>query len=123
MKLESVLLGTCDNRHHILFNKIAKAHKNNASINLKFDASLAQEIYASSDLFLIPSRYEPCGLGQMISFKYGAIPVVRQTGGLKDSVKEFDLQTRKGNGFTFIDYKPDTFFASIKKALDIYKDK
>jgi len=122
MKVQFVLLATGENKYHILFEKISKKYKSNTSINLKFDAALAQKIYASSDLFLIPSRYEPCGLGQMISFRYGAIPVVRQTGGLKDTVIEFDPKTGKGNGFTFIEPKSKDFFASIKKALLVYKD-
>jgi len=123
MKVQFILLGTGDNRYHVLFEKMAKAHPKNTSINLKFDATLAQKIYAGCDLFLIPSRYEPCGLGQMISFKYGTIPVVRQTGGLKDSVREFDLKTGAGSGFTFTDYKPEALFGAIKKALSIYQNK
>ncbi|MFH0763516.1 MAG: glycogen/starch synthase [Candidatus Omnitrophota bacterium] len=123
LKIQFVLLGTGDNKYHVLFEKMAKAHPKNTSINLKFDATLAQKIYAASDLFLIPSRYEPCGLGQMISFKYGTIPVVRQTGGLKDSVTEFDAKTMRGNGFTFEEYKPDRLFAAIKKGLLLYNNK
>jgi starch synthase len=123
MKVQFVLLGTGDNRYHILMTKMAARHPKNASINLKFDAFLAQKIYAASDLFLIPSRYEPCGLGQMISFKYGTIPVVRQTGGLKDSVQEFDLKTKIGNGFVFEEYKADHFFAAIKRGLALHRNR
>lgn len=123
LKVQFILLGTGDNKYHVLFEKMARAHPKNTSVNLKFDATLAEKIYAGSDIFLIPSRYEPCGLGQMISFKYGAIPVVRQTGGLKDSVREFIQVTGEGNGFTFEEYKPDDFFAAIKRALSIYKNK
>ncbi|MDD5496351.1 MAG: glycogen synthase GlgA [Candidatus Omnitrophica bacterium] len=123
MKVQFVLLGTGDNKYHVLFEKIAKKYPRNSSIHIKFDAILAQRIYAASDLFLIPSRYEPCGLGQMISFKYGAIPVVRQTGGLKDTVKEYDLQTGKGNGFTFVEPRSRDFLAAIKKALLMYNEK
>lgn len=122
-KVQFVLLGTGDNKYHILFERMAKAHAKNASVNLKFDAVLAQKIYASSDIFLIPSRYEPCGLGQMISFRYGTIPVVRQTGGLKDSVTEFDPKTGGGNGFTFSEYKAQDFHSAIKRALDLYRNK
>ncbi|MFA6078809.1 MAG: glycogen/starch synthase [Candidatus Omnitrophota bacterium] len=122
MKVQFVLLATGENKYHILFEKISKKYNGNTSINLKFDATLAQRIYAASDLFLIPSRYEPCGLGQMISFRYGAIPVVRQTGGLKDTVIEFDPKNGKGNGFTFVEPKSKEFFAAIKKALLVYKD-
>jgi len=123
LKIQFVLLGTGDNKYHVLFEKMAKAHQKNTSINLRFDATLAQKIYAASDLFLIPSRYEPCGLGQMISFKYGAIPVVRRTGGLKDSVKEFDLSSKYGNGFTFEEYKAEALFSAIKKGLSLYKNR
>jgi len=122
-KVQFVLLGTGDNKYHVLFEKMAKMHPKNASINLKFDAVLAQRIYAASDLFLIPSRYEPCGLGQMISFRYGAIPVVRQTGGLKDSVTEFDPKTGDGNGFTFSDYKSEAFHSAIKRGLNLYRNR
>jgi starch synthase len=122
-KVQFILLGTGDNKYHVLFEKMAKMHPKNASINLKFDAILAQRIYAASDLFLIPSRYEPCGLGQMISFRYGTIPVVRQTGGLKDSVSEFDPKTGSGNGFTFSDYKSDAFYSAIKRGLNLYRNR
>ncbi len=123
MKAQFVLLGTGDNKYHILFEKMARIHNKNASINLKFDAALAQKIYAASDIFLIPSKYEPCGLGQMISFRYGVVLVVRQTGGLKDSVQEFDLKTKEGNGFTFSEYRADHLFTAIKRALALYKNK
>ncbi len=123
LKVQFMLLGTGENKYHILFEKVARRHPKNASISLKFDAVLAQKIYAASDIFLIPSRYEPCGLGQMISFKYGAIPIVRQTGGLKDSVEEFNPSTKEGNGFTFVEYKSECLLAAMKKALSVYRNK
>ena len=123
MKTQFVLLGTGDNKYHIIFEKIAKKYPLSASINLKFDAVLAQKIYAASDIFFVPSRYEPCGLSQMISFKYGTVPIVRQTGGLKDTVQEFDPKTGKGTGFTFIEPRTEDFFAAVKKSLLVYKDK
>ncbi len=121
LKVQVVILGTGDHKYHVLLEKMAKAHPKNTSINLKFDTVLAEKIYAASDLFLIPSRYEPCGLSQMISFKYGSVPVVRATGGLKDSVTEFDPKTREGTGFMFTEYNPESFFAAIKRALTIYQ--
>jgi starch synthase len=123
MKAQFVLLGTGDNKYHVIFEKIAKKYPTSASISLKFDAVLAQKIYASSDMFFIPSRYEPCGLSQMISFKYGTIPIVRQTGGLKDTVEEFNPRTGKGTGFTFVEPKSEELFNAVKKALMVYKDK
>ncbi|MFA5147039.1 MAG: glycogen synthase GlgA [Candidatus Omnitrophota bacterium] len=123
MKVQFVLLGTGEQKYHVLFQKMARKHARNASINLRFDATLAQKIYAASDLFLMPSKYEPCGLSQMISFRYGTIPIVRQTGGLKDSVEEFSPRSGSGNGFTFTNYKHEDFFDAIKKALTVYRDK
>ncbi len=123
MKAQFVLLGTGDNKYHLIFEKIAKKYPSSASINLKFDAVLAQKIYAASDMFFIPSRYEPCGLSQMISFKYGTIPIVRQTGGLKDTVEEFNPRTGKGTGFTFVEPRSKDLLESIKKAIVVYKDK
>ncbi len=123
MKVQFILLGTGDHKYHLLFEKMAKRHPRNTSINLRFDAILAQKIYAGCDIFLMPSRYEPCGLGQMISFKYGTIPVVRETGGLKDSVHEFDPKTGTGDGFTFTEHKAEEFFGAIKKALNLHRER
>ncbi len=123
MKTQFVLLGTGDNKYHLIFEKIARKYPLFASISLKFDAVLAQKIYASSDLFFMPSRYEPCGLSQIISFKYGTIPIARQTGGLKDTVQEFDPRTGKGTGFTFIEPRSEGLLSAVKKALSVYKDK
>lgn len=123
MKVQFVLLGTGDTKYHIQLEKAAKAHPKNASMNLRYDALLAEKIYAACDLFLIPSRYEPCGLSQMVSFKYGAIPVVRLTGGLKDSVIDYDQKTRTGTGFAFTEYKPEAFLSAVKRALYMTKNK
>jgi len=123
LKVQFILLGTGDQKYHVLFEKMAAAHLKTTSINLKFDAVLAQRIYASSDIFLMPSRYEPCGLSQMICFKYGTVPVVRAVGGLKDSVIEYDPKSKDGNGFIFEEYNAHYFFAEIKKALNLYRNR
>ncbi len=123
MDLQFILLGTGEHKYHVLFEKIQKTYSKNAAIYLKFDAILAQKIYAGSDMFLMPSRYEPCGLGQLISFKYGTVPIVRQTGGLKDSVDEFDPSTGEGSGFTFTSYESGRLLAAIKKAVSAYGNK
>ncbi|MCM8790760.1 MAG: glycogen synthase GlgA [Candidatus Omnitrophica bacterium] len=120
-KVQLVMLGSGDQKYHVLLEKMARAHPRNASINLRFDMLPAGKIYAASDIFLIPSRYEPCGLNQMIGFKYGAIPVARKTGGLKDTIHEFDPKTRKGSGFLFVDYKPEALLDAINKALATYQ--
>jgi starch synthase len=121
-KVQLVILGVGEQRYHVLLEKMAKAHQN-ASMNLAFDNVLAGKIYAASDILLIPSRYEPCGLSQMIGFRYGTVPVVRRTGGLKDSVAEFDAATKTGSGFTFGEYKPEAFFAAIRKALTTFQNR
>ena len=107
----------------ISLKKIAQRHKNKLSINLYFDAALAQKIYAGSDIFLMPSRYEPCGLGQMISFKYGTVPLARKTGGLADTIVEYDSQNKQGNGFLFKEANASALLGAIKKAIDAYSDK
>jgi starch synthase len=123
LKVQFILLGTGDNKYHVLFEKIAKMHPARTSINLKFDAVLAQKIYAGCDMFLMPSRFEPCGLGQIICLKYGTVPIVRATGGLKDTIQEYDPVKKDGNGFVFYEYEPSELLASVKRALALYKDK
>jgi len=121
--LQFVLLGTGDEVYHKIMQDIAKKYPGKTSINIKFDNTLAKKIYASSDMFLMPSRYEPCGLGQMISLRYGTIPIVRKTGGLADTIVEFDPKTKDGNGFIFEDYCSDELFNTIKRALGVYRNK
>ncbi len=123
MDIGFVLLGSGEQRYQRIFEKVAKKHPLNTSVNLVFDADLAQKIYAACDIFLMPSRYEPCGLGQLISFKYLTVPVVRRTGGLADTVIEYDNETGQGNGFLFNDCKPEHLLNAIKKAAIVYKDK
>ena len=123
MNLQFVLLGTGDEVYHKLMHDIAKKYPKKTSINIKFDAILAKRIYAGSDMFLMPSRYEPCGLGQLISLRYGTIPIVRKTGGLADTITEFNIQTQEGNGFIFEEYSAEELLNAIKRALDVYKDR
>ncbi len=95
----------------------AQAHPGRISVRLGFDAALAQRIYAGSDGFLMPSRFEPCGLGQMIALRYGSVPIVRATGGLNDTVREgWD-----GNGFVFHQYEARHFIDAIDRALQAYR--
>jgi len=123
MDVGFVLLGTGEKRYQDIFKKVAKNHPDNTSVNLTFNATLAQRIYAASDIFLMPSRYEPCGLGQLISFKYSTVPVVRKTGGLADTVFEYNSQTEKGNGFLFTDCVPEHLLDAITRAVSVYQDK
>jgi starch synthase len=122
-KLQLVLLGTGDEKYMKIFSALREKTPDALSINLTFDLALSHKIYAASDMFLMPSLYEPCGLGQLISFRYGAVPVVRKTGGLADTV--FDLRdgVREPNGFTFDEYSPEAFWDAISRALETYQDR
>jgi len=117
MNLQLVLLGTGEPKYHELFTQMKKKYPERIGLNLGFDAALAQLIYAGSDMFLMPSRYEPCGLGQLISYKYGTVPIVRKTGGLADTV------TDGKTGFVFEEYSASALNDAIKRAIDAYKDK
>jgi len=121
--LQFVLLGTGDEKFHRMLEDVKNKQYKNVSINLKFDAALAQQIYAGSDIFLMPSKYEPCGLGQMISLKYGTIPMARATGGLVDTIQEFDSKGATGNGFLFPGYSALECTEAIRRAVDAYRDK
>ncbi|MDZ7798833.1 MAG: glycogen/starch synthase [Patescibacteria group bacterium] len=118
-----VLLGTGNKELEENLKKAAKKYKNWLSATIDFDASLAQKIYAGSDMFLMPSRYEPCGLGQMIAMRYGNIPIVRATGGLADTVHEFNPENEVGTGFCFEKFEASEFYKATKRALEVYKNK
>ncbi|MGE5416200.1 MAG: glycogen synthase GlgA [Acidobacteriota bacterium] len=122
MGIQLVLLGTGEDYYEKLFADVKMRFPNHTSINLGFDPVLAQKIYAGSDIFLMPSRFEPCGLGQLISLRYGTIPVVRKTGGLWDTIKNYDKDTGYGNGFTFEDYKPEKLLDALSRAVRLYQE-
>ena len=121
--IQFILLGTGEEKYHRLFGEIGKRVPRKASINIKFDELLAKKIYSGADIFLMPSRYEPCGLSQMISLRYGTVPVVRRTGGLADTITEFDPDTARGNGFVFERYDAWELLDAIKRAVGVYKRK
>lgn len=118
-----VLLGTGDPRYHATFQSIQERHPNRARAFLKFDAVLARRIYASADMFLMPSFVEPCGLGQMIAMRYGSVPVVRETGGLADTVIDYTSDKGRGTGFVFRDKTPEAGISALDRALNVYGDK
>jgi len=89
---------------------------------LKFDPAVAKLVYAGSDAFLMPSRYEPCGLGQLIALRYGALPVVHATGGLADTVVDLSRDPANGNGFTFDTYSADVLFDAVKRAVSAFRE-
>lgn len=119
--VQVIILGTGDQRYHERFNEIHARFPKRLKAFLTFNASLAQKIYAGSDMFLMPSRFEPCGLGQMIALRYGSIPIVRATGGLADTVRDFDPTTGEGNGFSFKPYDSMALYAAIVRAIENYR--
>lgn len=119
--VQFVVLGIGDQHYHELFQSLAVRYPEQVAIFLTFNTELAQRIYAGSDMFLMPSRFEPCGLGQMIAMRYGSVPIVRAVGGLADTVQEYDPRTGEGNGFTFTNYDPWEFFAAIVRALELFR--
>ena len=118
-----IILGKGDEEFHTGFLQAAKRHRERISVTIGFEEPLAHKIYAGSDFFLIPSRYEPCGLGQLISMRYGSIPVGRSTGGLADTIQDFNPLTSKGIGFLFSDYTSSAMQDAIKRALCVYTDR
>ncbi len=122
MGFNFIILGVGEQLYHDKFKKFEEIFPGNVSVNLKFDDKLAHRIYAGSDFFLMPSRYEPCGLGQMIGMKYGAVPVVHKVGGLADTVQEYDIGTKNGNGIVFDHYNREDMLAAIERAAFLYRD-
>ncbi|HVC10326.1 MAG TPA: glycosyltransferase, partial [Burkholderiales bacterium] len=101
--------------------RLAAEMPHQVSFSIGFDPALAQRIYAGSDILIMPSRFEPCGLGQLIALRYGTIPVVRATGGLADTIKDYDPIHERGNGFRFVPYDPWQFFAAVVRAAETFR--
>ena len=121
--VELVLLGTGDQQYQEFFRAAARRNPQRIGVRIGFDDGLAHQIEAGCDMFLMPSRYEPSGLNQLYSLKYGTVPIVRATGGLKDSVEEFDPSTGKGDGFVFEAYESSALLAAIDRALALFHRK
>jgi starch synthase len=117
-----VVLGSGDEEIQEAIQRAADRHPGQVGLSIGFIEPLAHEIMAGVDIFLIPSRYEPCGLTQMYALKYGTVPVVRATGGLDDTIVPYDAKTKKGNGFKFSTYGTDAFLGAIRQALHLYTD-
>jgi starch synthase len=120
LNVHLVILGTGSRKFHEYLLHLKSKFARKLSVNLNFNNELAHRIYAASDMFLMPSRYEPCGLGQLIAMRYGTVPIVRHTGGLADTVVEFDGQ--HGNGFTFHDYTGTAMVTAVRSACETYQD-
>ncbi|HUT04397.1 MAG TPA: glycogen synthase GlgA [bacterium] len=117
-----VILGAGDEEYHRIFERFKEKLVGKVGINITFDSAMARRIYAGSDMFLMPSRYEPCGLGQLIAMRYGSVPIVRRTGGLADTVTEFDPREMTGNGLLFTEYSAGALIETVKRALNLYRD-
>ena len=116
-----VILGVGDDKYHRLLTDLAERYPEKVSVQLKFDERLAHKIEAGADIFLMPSRYEPCGLNQIYSLRYGTVPIVRATGGLYDTIKPFGPGRAEGVGFSFDKYEPDSFWRAFMEALTLFK--
>ncbi|MHB1391478.1 MAG: glycogen synthase GlgA [Clostridia bacterium] len=123
LDMQLVVLGTGDKKYEEMFIAAASKYPDKVSANLKYDGILAQRIYAGSDMFLMPSLYEPCGLSQLFSLRYGTVPIVRETGGLNDTIKPYNEFTEEGTGFTFANYNAHEMLDSIKRAISFYGKK
>jgi starch synthase len=117
-----VVLGSGDKLYEEMFVRLNKQFPNKIAAKVAFDNALAHKIEAGADMLLMPSRYEPCGLNQIYSLKYGTVPIVRATGGLDDTIDPWDARTGKGTGFKFVDYNGEALLATIKQALLAYQD-
>lgn len=122
LDLTLVILGTGDQKYHDLLTQAAQTYRGRLGVKIAFDNRLAHLIEAGADMFLMPSYYEPCGLNQIYSLKYGTIPVVRAVGGLVDTIIPVDPERQTGTGFMFHDYTPTAFLACIQEALTAFKN-
>jgi starch synthase len=118
------LLGSGEERYHNLFEKLAQKYPDRIGVKLSFSNELAHKIEAGADIFLMPSRYEPCGLNQMYSLKYGTVPLVRATGGLDDTIVDYaDSPSASGNGFKFVEYSSAALLEKLRQTREFYADK
>jgi starch synthase len=123
MDLQIVILGAGVQKYQQQLAKLPAAHPEKIAVKIGFDNALAHKIEAGADMFLMPSKFEPCGLNQIYSLKYGTVPVVRATGGLDDTIEDYDPLAGTGNGFKFVDYTGPAFLGAVKRALAVYVNK
>lgn len=123
MGAKIIMLGKGDKKYQTSALEAAKKHKGNFYLRMDFGEEFSHRIYAGSDIFLIPSQYEPCGLGQLIAMRYGTVPVARKTGGLSDTIKDYEPLKSSGTGFLFEEYSAAALRECLRSALCIYSDK
>jgi starch synthase len=123
MKVGLVILGEGEEQYENVLRDSAGRNPGTVAVKIGFDEALAHRIMAGADIFLVPSLYEPCGLTQMYALKYGTVPVVRATGGLEDTIEDFDPRTKTGNGFKFGAYESKAFLSAVQRAVDLWTDR
>jgi len=116
-----VVLGSGQKEYEDMFRRLSKQFPQKIAVKIAYDDALAHKIEAGSDLYLMPSHYEPCGMNQIYSLKYGTVPVVRATGGLDDTVEQFDPRTMKGTGFKFREYSGEVMLDTLRAAAALYR--
>ena len=118
-----VVIGTGDERYENMFRHYAWKYPDKVSANIYYSEEMSHKVYASCDAFLMPSLFEPCGLSQLMSLRYGTVPIVRETGGLKDTVEAYNEYEKTGTGFSFMNYNAHEMLGTIRYAERIYYDK
>ncbi|EHQ89327.1 glycogen synthase GlgA [Desulfosporosinus youngiae] len=122
LDIQMAVLGTGDYKYEEMLRFFAAKYPEKLAVRLEFSDQLAHQIYAGTDMFLMPSRFEPCGIAQMIAMRYGSVPIVRETGGLKDTVFAYNDITGTGNGFSFMNYNAHELLFTVQRALRIYQE-
>jgi starch synthase len=122
LDLQMVVLGPGQQKYHDLLEEICSRYSDKVAVRFGFDNPLAHLIEAGADMFLMPSKFEPCGLNQLYSLRYGTVPIVRATGGLADTVLNYDISNNVGTGFSFKEYSATGMVLAIKRALMVYSD-
>ncbi|MFC5448179.1 glycogen synthase GlgA [Paenibacillus aestuarii] len=122
LDIQLVILGTGDRVYEQMFRDAAYSHPDKVAAQIMFNEGLAHQMYAASDLFLMPSQFEPCGIGQLIALRYRSVPIVRETGGLKDTVQPYNEFAGEGTGFTFSNYNAHDMLHTIRRAVDFYQN-
>jgi starch synthase len=120
--VQFVLLGAGEGRYEHFFNDAAYRHPDKVAVWIGYDDGLARRIYAGSDMFAMPSQFEPCGLSQLLALRYLSVPIVRETGGLKDTVQAYNEYTGEGNGFSFTNYNAHDYMYTVRRALALYRN-
>jgi starch synthase len=121
LNLQFVIMGSGEDKYQSFFKDMKAKHPRTVGLTMAYDYPMAHRILAGADIFLMPSRYEPCGTEQLYGLKYGAIPVVRATGGLEDTVEDYDLETGEGTGFKFKEYTPQAMLTTMRQAVQVFQ--